>query len=96
MGEKGNLPGGNAAASDWSKVGHPTAAKDPAAPMAAKDPAAPTAAKDPAVPTAAKALGVPPPPPAGSAPPPQGLPGMGGFVAGREARRDDDPPVAGA
>ena len=95
MGEKGNLPGGNAAASAWSKVGHPTAAKDPAAPMASKDSATPMAAKDPAAPTAAKDLGVPPPPPAGSAPP-QGLSGMGGFVAGREARRDDDPPVAGA
>jgi hypothetical protein len=54
MGEKGNLPGGNAAGSDWSKVGHPTAAKDAAAPMAAKDPALPTAAKD---------LGAPPPAP---------------------------------
>ena len=87
MGEKGNLPGGNAAASEWSKIGHPTAAKDPAAGLAAKDPAVPTGAKD---------LGVPPPLPAGSAPPPHGLPGMGGFVAGRQARRDDDPPVAGA
>jgi hypothetical protein len=87
MGEKGNLPIEHTTGSGLPKVGHPTAAKDAAAPMAAKDPALPTAAKD---------LGAPPPLPAGNVPPPHGLPGMGGFVAGREARRDDDPPVAGA
>jgi hypothetical protein len=86
MGEKGNFPGGSTATSGLPKAGHPTAAKEQGGGMAAKDPGLPTAAKD---------LGTPPPPPADGAPPPHGLPGMGGFLAAREARRDDDPPVAG-
>jgi hypothetical protein len=97
MGEKGNFPGGSTATSGLPKVGHPTAAKEAGGGMAAKEAAAGLAAKDPGLPTATKDLGAaPPPPPANGAPAPHGLPGMGGFLAGREDRRDDDPPVAGA
>jgi len=96
MGEKGNFPVDSTAARGLPKVGHPTAAKDPAAPFAAKDAAGPMAAKDPAASVAAKDLAGPTAPPAGSPAPPPNLTGLGGFVAGRDARRDDDPPAAGA
>jgi hypothetical protein len=92
MGEKGNLPFGSKEASGLPKVGSPVAAKDPGVGTAAKDVAAGMAAKDAggfgaAAPSASPAAGPPPQP---------GLPGFGGFAAGRDTSRDDDPPAAGA
>jgi hypothetical protein len=99
MGEKGNLPIGSSEASGLPKVGHPVAAKDPGAGLAAKDLGAGTAAKDLGAGLAAKDAGgfaTPPPAPPAGTPPQPGLPGMGGLVAGRDGRRDDDPPATGA
>ena len=100
MGEKGNLPFGSTEASGLPKVGSPVAAKDLGAGLAAKDPGVGSAAKDLAAGMAAKdagGLAVPPSaPPTGGPPPQPGLPGIGGFAAGRDTRRDDDPPAAGA
>ena len=99
MGEKGNLPIGSSETGGLPKVGHPVAAKETGPGWAAKDPGAATAGKDLIAGMAAKDTGSfaapAPAPPAGSTPSQPGLPGTGGFLAGRDNRRDDDPPAAG-